>query len=108
MSQNMKMIVCKIFFSFFMSLLIAKFVKNSHIQARIYFIVLKNVLKQTWNSLYTKFQPQWKDRKSSYQVRQILGLFCCLIALILGWNSVKGLRVIKNVKGIKFERVWVS
>ena len=29
-----------------MSLLIAKFVKNSHIKARIYFIFLKNVLKK--------------------------------------------------------------
>ena len=35
-------------FSFvFMSLLTAKFVKKSHIEARIYFIILKNVLKQT-------------------------------------------------------------
>ena len=47
----------------------------------IFFIFLKNVLKQIFN---TKFQPHWKDRKSSYQVRQILGLFCHLIALILG------------------------
>ena len=31
----------------FMSLLTAKFVKNSHIWARIYFNFLKNVLKQT-------------------------------------------------------------
>ena len=30
------------------------------------------------------FGPQWKDRESSYQVRQILGLFCELVALILG------------------------
>ena len=35
-------------FSFvFMYLLTAKFVKKSHIEARIYFIILKNVLKQT-------------------------------------------------------------
>ena len=32
--------------------------------------------------------------------------FCHSIALILGWNSVKGLRVIKYVKEIKFEGVW--
>ena len=31
----------------FMSLLTAKFVKNSYIYARIYFIFRKNVLKQT-------------------------------------------------------------
>ena len=67
-----------------MSLLTAKFVKNSHILARIYFIFLKNVLKQTWNFFNIKFRPQWKDRKSSYQVREILGLFYNFIALILG------------------------
>ena len=53
-------------------------------QARIFFIFLKTFLKQTWNAFNTKFQPQWKDRKSSYQVRQILGLFSDFIALILG------------------------
>ena len=67
-----------------MFLLTNKFVKNSHMLARIFFIFLKNVLKQTWMSFNTKFQRQWKDRKSSYQVKQILELFCNLIALILG------------------------
>ena len=51
-------------------------------------------------------QTHWKDRESSYDVRIILVLFCHSIALILGWNSVKGLRVTKNVKEIKFEGVW--
>ena len=41
----------------FMSLSITKFVKKSAIYARIYFIFLKNVLKQTWNSFNTKFGP---------------------------------------------------
>ena len=67
-----------------MFLLTNKFVKNSHMLARIFFIFLKNVLKQTWMSFNTKFQRQWKDRKSSYQVKQILEPFCNLIALILG------------------------
>ena len=53
----------------------------------------------------TKFQSQWKDRKSTYQVSQVLGLFCRLTALILIQKSIKGLRVTKNVKGIKFEGV---
>ena len=61
-----------------------KFVKNSHIEAKTLFIFLKNVLKQTWNISNTKFQSKWKDRESSYQVRQILELFFHLIALILG------------------------
>ena len=34
--------------------------------------------------------------------------FCHVIALILGQNSVKGLRVTKNVKTIKFERLSVE
>ena len=64
------------------------------------------MLKQTWHSFNTKFQTQWKDRESSYHVRIILGLFCHSIALILGLNSVKDLRVTKNTKEIKFEGVW--
>ena len=83
-----------------------KFVKNSHIEARIVFIFLKNVLKQIWNSFNTKFQPQWKDQENSHQIRHILGLFFQLIALILGYNSVKAFRVTKNVKEIKFKGVW--
>ena len=71
-----------------MFLLPTKFAKNSNIWARIFFIVLKHVLKQTWNPFNTKFQPQWKDRKGSYQVRQVLGLCCYLVALILGVKTV--------------------
>ena len=41
-----------------MTLLRAKFLKNSVIWARIYFIFLKNVLKQTSNSFNTIFGPQ--------------------------------------------------
>ena len=66
----------------------------------------KNVLKRTWHSFNTKFQTQWKDRESSYHVRIILGLFCYSIALTLGLNSVKDIRVTKNVKEIKFGGVW--
>ena len=67
-----------------MSLFIAPIVKNSHILSGIYFIFLKNVLHQAWKIFNTKFEPQWKDRKSSYQVRQMLALFCKPVALILG------------------------
>ena len=35
-------------------------------------------------------------------------LLCHLIALILGQNSVKILRVTKNVKAIKFKGVWLE
>ena len=64
------------------------------------------MLKQTWHSFNTKFQTQRKNGESSYQVRIILGLFCHSIALILDLNSVKDFGVTKNVKEIKFERVW--
>ena len=94
-------------FSFaFISLLTASIDKNSHILARIYFIFLENILKQIWKSFNTKFWPQWKDRKSRYEVRQILALFCNLTALILGYNYVKELKVTKIVKEVKFEGVW--
>ena len=58
------------------------------------------------NCFNPKFQSQSKDRNSIYQVRRILGLFCHLTALILDGNSVKGLRVTKNVNEIKFEGIW--
>ena len=48
---------------------------------------------------------QLKDRKSSYQVRQILAGFCNLIALILSQKCVKGFRVTKIVKEIEFKGV---
>ena len=89
------------FLLLFMSLLTAPIVKNSHIYARIYFIFLKNFLKQTWKSSNTKFWPQWKDRESSYEGRQILAT-----ALILVWDLVEGLRVTKIVLKITFEGVW--
>ena len=39
-------------------------------------------MKQTGNYINTEFQPQLRDQESSYHGRQILGLFCHLIALI--------------------------
>ena len=95
----------QIFFLLFMSLLPTKFVKNSHIWGKIYFIFLKNVLKQTRNSFNTKFQAQWKACSSSYQLKQILAVYCDLIPLILGQSSVEVLGVTEIVKEIKFEAV---
>ena len=93
------------FLLLFKLLLRAKLVKVSYILVRIFFIFLKDVLKHTWISLNTKFEAHWKDQKSSWKVRDILGLFCHLISLIFGQNSVKDLRVTKNLKEIKFEGV---
>ena len=93
-------------FSFaFMSLLPTKFVKNSHILGKIYLIFLKNVLKQTRNSFNTKFQAQWKACSSSYQLKQILAVFCDLIPPILSQSSAEVLGVTEIVKEIMFEGV---
>ena len=92
-----------IFLLLLMSWLKTKFVKKSHICGKIYFIFLKNVLKQTRNSLNSKFQAQWKAWSSSYQLKQILAVFCELIPLILGQRSVEVLGVTEIVKKIKFE-----
>ena len=54
-----------------------------------FFTFLKSVLEQTWNTFNAKFQPQWKDGKSSYQVRQILGLFLPITRLILTTYCVR-------------------
>ena len=43
----MKKVAFKFFFLYPFSLLKAKFIKNIHFKARIYFAFLKNVLKQT-------------------------------------------------------------
>ena len=46
------------------------------------------------------------EKQFSYIVRQILALFCNLVAVILGKSCVKGIRVKKIVKEIVFEEVW--
>ena len=90
------------FILLFMLLLTTKFVKTIIFRIEFCLSCEKNVLKQTWHSFNTKFQTQWKDREKSYHVTIIWGLFCHSIALILGLNSLKDLRVTKNVKEIKF------
>ena len=60
-----KMWFCAAFPLLYMFLLTTKFVRNSHFQGRIFFIFLKTFLRETRNSFNTKFQPQWKDRKSN-------------------------------------------
>ena len=69
------MIVWKLSFCFLCFLWTAELNKTSHIWARIFFIFLENVLKQTCNSFNTKFQPQSKHWKSSYKVKQVFGMF---------------------------------
>ena len=52
------------FLMLFMYLLIYKFAKKSHIYATIYFISLKNVLKQSWNSLIPNLDLTEKSEKA--------------------------------------------
>ena len=54
---------------------------------RIYFTLLKNVLKQTWIFFTSKLRPLRKAWNSSYQVIQVLALFLSLIAV--GRNRLK-------------------
>ena len=49
------------------------------------------------------FFLQCKDRKRSEQVRQILGLICTLIAVILGKNGVKSLSITKFTKEVNLK-----
>ena len=105
------MVVCNffffiIFFLQFMSFLTVLTVKNSHILTGIFFIFLKERLRPNSKSCKTIFGPQRKDRKSSYHVRQISALFCKLVALNLGQNCVKDIKVTKIVKQIKFQGTW--
>ena len=86
-----------------MSLLRALIFKISHFLAEIY---LKHVVDQTSNLFNSKIGPQWKDWKSSKDVKQILSLLCNFVTLILDENYVKGHRVIKILKQIKFEGEW--
>ena len=50
----MKLLVSKRLFCFYVFIK-TKFAKNSDVQVRMFFIFLKNVLKQTGNSFNTKF-----------------------------------------------------
>ena len=40
---------------------------------------IRNALYQTWKAFNTKFGPQWKDQKISYQVKPILTFFRKLV-----------------------------
>lgn len=57
-------------------------------------------------NLNTKFAPPKKIRESSYQVRETLALICNLVALVLGENYEKDLKLMKIVKPINFKTDW--
>ena len=63
---------------------------------------LKSVLNQTFN---TKFVIQWKDRKSSYQVREAFTVFFQVNCSNFRLKQCKGLGFVKIVEKVKFEGV---
>ena len=56
--------------------------------------------------LYCQILTSFKGSEKQLSRKGNFCTFCKLIALTLGWNSFKSLRVTKNVKEIKFEGVW--
>ena len=66
-----------------MSLLTALIVKHSRISPTIYFLFPKNCLGPNLKGFQYQIWTSVKDWSSSYQVRQILAIFCKLVALIL-------------------------
>ena len=79
-----------------MYLLPAPFVKKSHILAELYFIFQKKCPRLDLKGFEDQIWTLKNDQKNSYQVRQLLGIFCRLVAR----------RVTKIVKKIKFEGNW--
>ena len=78
------------YFLLFISFLTALIVKSSYILSGIYFTCLKKRLRQNLKG----FQYQiWTSVKG-------------LVSLILGYNCVEGLRVMKIVNQINFEGAW--
>ena len=72
----------------FMLLLTTKFVKNSQILPRIFFIFLKNVLKQTWNSFNTKFQLSFNNQISVKRLRKKLLSKANTLCYVLKCNEI--------------------
>ena len=76
MSQNIiARSVWKDFFCFLYLNYQLQFLKTTIFMDELYFIFLENVIHQTSKAFITKFEHQWKDRRSSSQVKQIFVLF---------------------------------
>ena len=69
----------KNFLLHFISPLRVPLFENSNFVVEICFIFLKTCPRSNFKSLS---KPQWKDRKNSYQVKQIFSLLCKLVTLI--------------------------
>ena len=88
-----------------MSLLTASIVGNNYILARIYFIFLENVIDQALKAFNTKLVKRLEKQLS---LKKNFALLCKLVALSLGENCLKGLRVTKMSKKKKksLRRPW--
>ena len=64
-----------------MSSLRAPIFENSHFVAEVYFIFIKTSPRSNFRCFEYQIWTSVKDRKSSYQVKQILSLFCKLVTL---------------------------
>ena len=67
-----------------MSLLTAKFVKNSLILSEIYFTFLQNYPRRNLEGFQYQIRTSVKRSENLYQARNILPLVCKIVALILG------------------------
>ena len=88
------------FLYLFMSLLVASIVENSDFLAGIKFLFLRKRLGSNTKVIQYKIVT-WLT--NCYRVRQNWAIFCDIVALILGWNCVKDIKVIKFVKKIKLK-----
>ena len=70
----------------FMSLLRAPILKKVIFLVEIFLIFLKICRGSTSKAFNAKLAPQWKGRKSSYQVTQIWSLLCKVFTQILDPN----------------------
>ena len=92
---------CSFTFYVFMPLLTALIVKISFILTGIYFTFLKNIGYYTIN---IKFAAHQKIGEVFIKQDKFSHFFHVLVALILGWNCVKDLRVTKNCQTFQIWR----
>ena len=79
----MTRIVCKTLFCFLCLYQLLQLLKTVLFWLEFTLSFWKIVLDQSRKSISAKFGPHWKDRKNSYQVRQIWSFFCDLVAFNL-------------------------
>ena len=96
----MNIIACK---NLFISLLTALIVEDRHVLNGIYDIFFKKRPRPNLEGFWYKIWISVKRSGKQLSCKTNFSIFLKLIALILGSNCIKGLRVAKIVKQIKFE-----